>query len=133
MTATTTAPKPTIEVSTMAKTLNPIGFKVEPRDVELFNKYLRSFVPPKSFDPHHHHFDLAHLSPGSPPDAFGGPSPVDYPAVLRCQTSWMGDRHLDDGLFFPFPQKGRDSSLSNGFLTGEFKKARGSRGLMMIS
>jgi glutamate-1-semialdehyde 2,1-aminomutase len=129
---TTLATKPAAEISALAKACNPFNYDVTPADRAIFERELRGFVPPDTFDCHLHWFDLTHLSPGTPRGAFKHASTVGYDAMIEHTTRWMGDRAPRAGLAFPFPLKTLDSKLSNAFLVGELEKHPESRGLMMI-
>lgn len=105
---------------------------VLPRDVELFERELRSFVPPNAFDSHAHPYTFAGLFPGqSPPTP--GDAEVGIDVYMRETRKWMGDRCPTDGLFFPVPIRGGEVASQNQFLAGELKRHPGSRGLMLVT
>ncbi|MDA1137132.1 MAG: aminotransferase class III-fold pyridoxal phosphate-dependent enzyme [Planctomycetota bacterium] len=111
---------------------NANRFTVNDSDRELFKKELRGFVPPGAFDAHAHVYDLRHISPGTPDDAFGGSPEITISRILECTERWMGDRVIRDGLYFPFPVRDLDAPAANEFLAADLEKHPGSRGLMMI-
>lgn len=122
-------------LSSLAKLADVRSYTLTPADADLFNRRLRSFVPPHSFDAHAHWYDLRHLSPGTPIDAFpSGPTAIGFDAALEHTLRWMGDRTTRDGLYFPFPFRQLDAQASNRFLVDELSRpeAAGSRGLMMV-
>lgn len=130
---TTTAPKPAPEITGPAKSCNPFNHDFLPSDRALFDRELRGFVPPDTFDAHLHWFDLSHLSPGTPRGAFTRRPDIGYDAMIEHTELWMGDLTPRAGLAFPFPNKAIDSADSNAFLVNELKHHPDSRGLMMIS
>ncbi len=111
---------------------NANHFVVHPSDRELFQKHLHSFVPPGAFDAHAHVYDLRHISPGTPEDAFGGSPEITISRIQECTEKWMGDRVIRDGLYFPFPIRGLDATAANEFLATDLKNHSGSRGLMIV-
>ena len=82
------------------------------RDVELFQRFLRSFVPEKSFDAHAHWWDLEHLVPEAPDYVTKMPSQVGWTSYCEQVGKWMGDRTPSAGLFFSFPAKSGDYQLA---------------------
>ncbi|MCC7191366.1 MAG: aminotransferase class III-fold pyridoxal phosphate-dependent enzyme [Phycisphaeraceae bacterium] len=133
MATTSTASTAAQEISSLAKACNPFNYGVTPADRELFDRELRSFVPPDTFDAHLHWFNLSHLSPGTPPDALKPRLDIGYDAMIAHTEQWMGDRTPRAGLAFPFPGKFIDSVQSNAFLVNELAHHPDSRGLMMVS
>ncbi|MDP6360051.1 MAG: hypothetical protein QF473_33360, partial [Planctomycetota bacterium] len=119
-------------VSPAGQAGNANHFVVHPSDRELFQKHLHSFVPPGAFDAHAHVYDLRHISPGTPEDAFGGSPEITISRIQECTGKWMGDRVIRDGLYFPFPIRGLDASEANLFLATDLKNHSGSRGLMIV-
>ncbi|MCX5662044.1 MAG: aminotransferase class III-fold pyridoxal phosphate-dependent enzyme [Planctomycetota bacterium] len=111
---------------------NPNLFRFEPHDRELFDKFCRSFVPPGSFDAHAHIYDLKHIFPTADPALFGGSSEVNHACIMRHTKQWMGDLALTDGLYFPMPKKGIDSTIPNEYLANDLAPHPESRALMMI-
>src|SRR6185295_3162311 len=85
--------------------LDPYGLRVLEADMELFDRELRSFMVPGSFDAHGHLYD---------PKLSGGAGakllPQDRSAMTRALytemvTAWMGDLCPAGGLFFPYPNR----------------------------
>src|SRR5262245_34200420 len=101
-------------------------------DRELFDKHLRSFVPPNAFDAHAHLFDLRHLAPQPPPRVLSCSPGSDRDVLLGSMRQWMGDRMVADGLYFPFPVKHLDCRAANEFLAAALKGRSQCRGLMMV-
>jgi glutamate-1-semialdehyde 2,1-aminomutase len=105
--------------------------RVLPRDVELFDRELRPFVPPGAFDAHAHLFSFAGLFPGRTP-----PTPEDavvgLEAYFRETGAWMGDLCPADGLFFAMPLPSCDVEVENRFLADQVKQRAGSRALMLV-
>jgi glutamate-1-semialdehyde 2,1-aminomutase len=107
-------------------------FEYTDADRELFNKFLKDFVPPNSFDSHAHLYDLRHLIPKATDADFAGKPEIDYDVMIGCMQQWMGDRVVRDGLYFPFPVKHLDSYASNEFIADALKDRPNSRALMML-
>ncbi len=108
-------------------------FRLDESDCELFDRKLRSWMPPASFDFHAHLYDLRMLVPGSTADSFEGPAEVRYATYLDHQRSWLGDRCPAGTLFFPFPARMLDTAAANRFLLDEIGPRRTSlAGLMII-
>ena len=82
-------------------------------DRELFDRFLRDFVPPNAFDAHAHLYDLRHLAPESRPGDFAGPPQIDHDVLLGSMRQWMGDRVIAEGLYFPFPVRHLDPRAAN--------------------
>lgn len=121
-------------ISPLATLADPRLMPVRPEDRVLFDRLLRGFVPPNTFDAHAHWYDLTHLSPGTPADAFPNCTAVGYDATLEHTLQWMGDLSPRAGLYFPFPFRQLDTDAANRFLVDELSQPRSadSRGLMMI-
>lgn len=103
-----------------------------PRDRELFDRLLNSFVPPNAFDAHAHFYDLQHLVSQEALSDRQGSRGIDHSVMVACMRSWMGDKVVTDGLYFPFPVKDLDCNAANEFLADALKDQPGSRGLMII-
>jgi hypothetical protein len=76
-------------------------FRYTDADRELFDRQLRTFVPPDAFDAHAHLYDLRHLVPQATADDFAGPPGIDHDVLLTSMRQWMGDRVVSDGLYLP--------------------------------
>ncbi len=108
-------------------------FRLDDSDRELFDRKLRSWMPPGGFDFHAHLYDLRMLVAGSTADSFEGPAEVRYGTYLEHQRSWLGDRCPTGTLFFPFPSRTLDTAAANRFLLDELRPRRANlAGLMMI-
>ena len=62
----------TIKPGTLAWMVDPGRWVVKYADRELFDRKLRSFVPPDIFDVHAHLYDCRHLAPEVPADGWTG-------------------------------------------------------------
>jgi glutamate-1-semialdehyde 2,1-aminomutase len=107
-------------------------FRYEDGDRELFEKFLRGFVPPDSFDAHAHLYDLQHLAPEAQPHEFAAAPGIDHDVLVTSMRQWMGDRVVRDGLYFPFPVRHLDCAAANQFLAEALRGRPGCRGLMVI-
>jgi glutamate-1-semialdehyde 2,1-aminomutase len=108
-------------------------------DRDLFDRFLRDFVPPNAFDAHAHLYDLRHLAAATRganatplAEDFAGPPGIDHDVMLGAMRQWMGDRVVRDGLYFPYPVRHLDCRAANDFLAGALEGRPGCRGLMMI-
>lgn len=101
-------------------------------DRELFDRFLRDFVPPDAFDAHAHLYDLRHLAPEAQPADFAAAPQIDHDVLVGSMRQWMGDRVVRDGLYFPFPVRHLDCPAANAFLADALQGRPGCRGLMMI-
>ena len=99
---------------------------------EFFDAYLRSFVPPDSFDAHLHLFRKEDAPGDLPPQVFDDAGRAGWSAFCRASEHWMGDRRPTAGLIFTFPQPQLDMSSANRFVADELRQRAGSRALMMI-
>lgn len=107
-------------------------YRTDEADRELFDRQLRSWMPPGSFDAHAHLYDLRHLVDGTTSDSFHGPAEVRYPVYRAHQQSWLGDRTATGTLFFPFPTKTVDTVAANRFLLAELRQHSQLAGLMLV-
>jgi glutamate-1-semialdehyde 2,1-aminomutase len=101
-------------------------------DRELFDRFLRDFVPPNAFDAHAHLYDLRHLAPEAQLGDFAGPPQVDHDVLVGSMRQWMGDRVVREGLYFPYPLRHLNCRAANDFLAAALKGRPGCRGLMII-
>jgi glutamate-1-semialdehyde 2,1-aminomutase len=106
--------------------------RTDAADRELFDRKLRSWMPPGSFDFHAHLYDLRMLATGGDPASLAGPAEVGFATYRTCQRDWLGDRAPTAGLFFPFPVRGLDAPAANQFLLHELRDQTRSRGLMIV-
>lgn len=102
------------------------------QDRELFDRFLKAFVPPNSFDAHAHLYDLQHLVDDCSADSGNQQTAVDHEVLTASMTQWMGNRVVTDGLYFPFPVKNLDCAAANDFLATAISPYSGCRGLMII-
>lgn len=109
------------------------GLRVLEQDLELFDRELRSFVPPGSFDAHCHLYD---------PKLAGGAGaalvPAEHATMTRALftemiTEWMGDRCPTSGLFFPYPHRDADVMGQNRWIADQVRGDDGSRCLLLCS
>jgi len=113
--------------------LDAYGLRVLEHDLQLFDRQLRSFVPPGSFDAHGHLYDPA-LSGG----AGAVFVPEGRPAMTRdlytqMVREWMGDRCPAAGLFFPYPHRNGDTMGQNRWIAEQVRTDRNSRGLLLTT
>lgn len=100
--------------------------------LDFFNKFLRSFVPPNSFDAHLHLYREQDGTPNLPRELLDANHNVGWSQYCWAVERYMGDRRPTGGLIFNFPKVGLDMVGANRFVADEVKKQPGSRGLMMI-
>ena len=114
--------------------LNPyVWATVDDYDLDLWNRQLRDFVPPDSFDAHAHLWRVADLGSPTPPLAASGPAEVTRAVYDRRLSMWMPNRCPTGGLFFPYPTQALDVDAANRHLADEMKSDPQSRGLMIIT
>jgi len=107
-------------------------FQYHDSDRQFFEKQLRSFVPPHSFDAHAHLYDLRQIIPEVDHGDISGPPQIDHEVLVRSMRQWMGDRVVTDGLYFPYPTRELNCRMANNFLASALQDRPGSRGLMVI-
>lgn len=111
----------------------PSAHPVLPEDRELFEKHLRSFVPPNSFDAHAHWYTLPALGFDEVRHISGPAGDIGASVYREQTTAWMGDRCPADGLFFGLPSSPAvDTLATNAFLAKEAAAHPASRALMLI-
>jgi glutamate-1-semialdehyde 2,1-aminomutase len=108
-------------------------YRFDDADRDLFDRKLRSWMPPAAFDFHAHLYDLRMLVPGAAAEGFAGPVEVGYDTYLQHQRTWLGDRAPTATLFFPFPAKKLDTAAANRFLLDELRSRPNLAGLMMVA
>lgn len=114
--------------------LNPyVWATVDDYDLDLWNRQLRDFVPPDSFDAHAHLWRVADLGSPTPPLAASGPAEVTRAVYDKRLSMWMPNRCPTGGLFFPYPTQALDVDAANRHLADEMKSDPQSRGLMIIT
>ncbi|MFO1095479.1 MAG: amidohydrolase family protein [Planctomycetaceae bacterium] len=121
----------TVKVNSGADLGSPM-YRTDDADCELFDRKLRSWMPPGAYDAHAHLYDLRHLVPGSTRDSFYGAPEIGYATYVERTSAWMGDRCPSGGVFFPFPVKTCVMRDVNQFLFDDLKTAPTSRGLMLV-
>ena len=120
--------------TTDSNAIDPIGpFDVTPRDVELFERFLRSFVPENSFDAHGHLWELEHLGDDTADYFKKVPPQVGWSAYREQTSQWMGDRTPAAGLFFAFPIKNGNYELANQFVADQIQANNDLRGLIFVT
>ena len=102
---------------------DPLGF---------FNKFLRSFVPPDSFDAHLHLYRDVDSTPVMPKELVDADGNIGWSQYCWAVERWMGDLRPTGGLIFTIPKVGLDVVGANRFVADEVRRLPGSRGLMMI-
>lgn len=112
---------------------DPYGLHVLEQDLELFDRELRSFVVPGSFDAHCHLYDPklsggagAHLLPA-------GHATMTRELYTEMITAWMGDRCPTGGLFFPYPHRDADVMGQNHWIAKQVQPDAGSRALLLCT
>src|SRR4051794_33079491 len=98
----------------------PSAHAVTPRDRELFERHLASFVPPDAFDVHAHWYTLSGLFPENPTLSATSVDDRVGAAIYREQVSaWMGERSPRKGLFFGLPSSPTvNAPATNAFVAG---------------
>ena len=105
---------------------------VTPKDQELFQRELASFLPERIFDAHAHWYCAEHFPvEDRPPLIRNGPAVAGGDAFDQAMESLYPGRVVE-GLFFPFPHARLDIHAANAFLQRELLARPGSRGQMLI-
>ncbi len=112
---------------------NPYALQVFDHDRELFERELRAFVPPLSFDAHGHLYDPQVSAGAGAMFVPAGESAMTRELYTRMLQGWMGDRVPSGGLFFPFPKRGSDTRGQNQFLIEQLRGDPQSRGLLLTT
>ncbi len=116
------------------KEVNPyVWADVNEFDLDLWNRYLKDFVPPDSFDAHAHLWRNSDLGTPTPALAAAGPEVATRAVYDERLSMWMPDRCPTGGLFFPFPTRILDVEGANRHLADEMKNDPHSRGLMIAT
>lgn len=97
-----------------------------------FDKFLRSFVPPGSFDAHLHLYRGADAIPGLPSHVLDERGNASWAAYCQWVERWMGDRRPTGGLIFTVPKRTLDMAAANRFVADEVRRLPGSQAQMMI-
>ncbi|MFG0262640.1 MAG: amidohydrolase family protein, partial [Novipirellula sp. JB048] len=106
---------------------------VDEHDLDLWNRQLKDFVPPASFDAHAHLWRTADLGAAPPTLTAAGPKVVTRAVYNERMSMWMPDRSPSGGLFFPFPTRALDVEAANRHVADQLKGDPGSRGLMIVT
>lgn len=101
--------------------------------LQFFDKFLRSFIPPDSFDAHLHLYRDVDATPSMPKELVDTNGNVGWPSYCRAVERWMGNRRPTGGLIFTVPKVTLDIVAANRFVADEVRQLPGSRALMMIS
>ncbi|MCB1088205.1 MAG: hypothetical protein KDM63_14240, partial [Verrucomicrobiae bacterium] len=107
--------------------------EVSDDDLDLWNRFLRDFVPPDAFDAHAHLWRVADLGSPTPALAAHGPAEVTRAVYDERLSRWMPGRCPTGGLFFPFPTRSLRVEDANRFLADQMRGDPGSRGLMILT
>lgn len=99
---------------------------------EFFERFLRPFVPPGSFDAHLHLYREQDALAALPRHVLDREGNAGWAAYCHEIESWMGDRRPTGGLIFTIPKPTLDMAAANRFVAGEVRRLPGSRALMMI-
>lgn len=97
-----------------------------------FNRFLRSFVPPSSFDAHLHLYRGVDALPGLPRSVLDEHGNASWAAYCKSVETWMGDRRPTGGLIFTIPKPTLEMCSANRFVADEVHRLPGSRAQMMI-
>ena len=100
--------------------------------ISFFDKFLRPFVPPDSFDAHLHLYRKQDALKVFPHDLLDAEGNAGWAAYCRAVERWMGDRRPTGGLAFTIPEPQLDMASANRFVADEVRRRPGSRALMMI-
>jgi glutamate-1-semialdehyde 2,1-aminomutase len=120
---------PTVDVKLPA--IDPLlasAHRVEARDVDLFERRLKTFVPPGAFDVHAHLYPLAATRIEASEDEVD----VGLAVYQKLMGQWMGALAPSGGLFFGMPRRAGDCGAINRFVAGEIAVGKECRGLMLI-
>ena len=83
--------------------LNPyVWATVDDYDLDLWDRQLRDFVPPDSFDAHAHLWRVADLGSPTPPLAASGPAERAWVVFPSARRTKPGDADCLDSLHRPF-------------------------------
>ena len=114
--------------------VNPyVWAEVSEFDLDLWDRNLKDFVPPDSFDAHAHLWRNVDLGTPTPALAAAGPDVVTRATYGERLSMWMPDRCPTGGLFFPFPTRILDIDGANRHLADEMKGDPNSLGLMILT
>lgn len=108
----------------------PVSTPQEPLD--FFNKFLRSFVPPNSFDAHLHLYRQADAIDGLPRSVLDAEGNASWAAYCAAVEQWMGDRRPTGGLIFTVPKPTLDMRAANRYVADQVRALPESRAQLMI-
>ncbi|MBS0210128.1 MAG: aminotransferase class III-fold pyridoxal phosphate-dependent enzyme [Planctomycetes bacterium] len=100
--------------------------------LDFFDQFLRSFVPPNSFDAHLHLYRQEDAIDGLPRGVLDAHGNASWAAYCTAVERWMGDRRPTGGLIFTIPKPTLDMPAANRYVADEVRKLPGSRAQMMI-
>lgn len=99
----------------------------------MFEKHLRSFVPPDAFDAHAHWYTLPALGFDDLQDVPEAEHGIGASVYQERTAAWMGDRCPADGLYFGLPTSPAvDTIATNTYVADQLRSRPRSRGLMLI-
>jgi len=102
-------------------------------DQELFDRCLRSFVPPRPIDIHAHLYRRQDAALPLADDLQTDDGDASLNAYRRNLAAWMGDAAPQGGLFFAFPTRDSNLAAANQFLIDQVAQSDGlSRGLLLV-
>jgi len=114
--------------------MNPYRWAdVDQRDLDLWGRYLKDFVPPDAFDAHAHLYRVDDLGSPVPALAAAGPEVAGLSIYRQRISGWMPDRAPTGGLFFALPTRQLDVQSANRLIAEELRDEPNSRGLMIIT
>ncbi|NQU09687.1 aminotransferase class III-fold pyridoxal phosphate-dependent enzyme [bacterium] len=103
------------------------------RDLDLWERQLKDFVPPDAFDAHAHLWSLALFPEPKPPLLADSPAVAGRAEWATRVGSSMPGKAPTGALFLPYPVRGVDVAATNEFLAAEVRNDPGSRALMLIT
>lgn len=102
-------------------------------ELALFEKQLKQFVPPNSFDAHAHLYPHDTAITGLPKVAENEQGESGWNEYCENLELWMGDRRPVAGLFFAIPKRKLDRPASNQYLLNQLQDQPGSRALLLVT
>jgi len=97
-----------------------------------FDRHLRGFVPPRSFDFHAHLYRRADATDALPRHVAAATGDVGWHAYQQATRQWMGDRAPTAGLVFGIPKLDFDFSGANRFVVEQRPAGSDTRALLVI-
>lgn len=99
-------------------------------DLELWDRELESFVPPRVFDAHAHLYEIGHFTANPPGLCASGPPSAGW-ETFQERIAQITLRRQTGGLFFGFPATHVDFVKANEFVAQETRRPK-VRGQMLI-